>query len=108
VDAWAISMSFLLQLGMPLAELCAKFKGTRFEPSGNTDNPNIRIALSPIDYIARWLHGRFVDTELFEDAPIEEVEPTCQKCGSARPLHLSRGKMLCDPCASGKAPEAQP
>lgn len=67
VDAWAIAVSMLLQSGVPLADICSKFRGLRFEPDGVTDNSDIRIALSPIDYVVRWLEGRYVDSSLFED-----------------------------------------
>jgi len=36
---------------------------TRFEPSGITANPNIRFATSVLDYIARWLGGRFISAD---------------------------------------------
>jgi ribonucleoside-diphosphate reductase alpha chain len=62
IDAWAISVSMLLQEGVPLEALCAKFRGMAFEPSGQTDNPAIRIARSPIDYIARYLANKFLGT----------------------------------------------
>ena len=68
IDAGAISVSLLLQGGMALEALCKKFKGSRFEPAGMTDNEHIRFAQSPIDYIARWLEGKYVDVEMFEDA----------------------------------------
>ena len=67
VDAWSIAVSMLLQTGTPLQEICNKFRSTRFEPSGFTDNKNIHIAQSPIDYIVRWLELRFVDAEMAED-----------------------------------------
>lgn len=60
VDAWAISVSMLLQVGVPLETIVEKFRGHRFQPSGYTKNPDIRIATSPIDYIARWLALRFL------------------------------------------------
>jgi ribonucleoside-diphosphate reductase alpha chain len=65
VDAWAISVSMLLQTGTSLEIICNKFKGSRFEPEGLTENPNIRIATSIIDYIARWLEGTYVDPDMF-------------------------------------------
>lgn len=58
-DAWAIAVSLLLQTGTPLEVLVAKFRGMRFEPSGMTDNPELPIAASPLDYAARWLALRF-------------------------------------------------
>lgn len=59
IDAWAISVSFLLQRGVALKEICQKFRGTQFEPRGMTDNPDIRIVSSPVDYVVRWLEGKF-------------------------------------------------
>jgi ribonucleoside-diphosphate reductase alpha chain len=40
-----------------------KLLNTRFEPSGITANPNIRFVSSVLDYIARWLGGRFISTD---------------------------------------------
>jgi ribonucleoside-diphosphate reductase alpha chain len=62
VDAFAIGMSMLLQEGVSLEALCAKYRGMAFEPSGRTDNPNIPFARSPIDYIARYLAHKFLGT----------------------------------------------
>jgi ribonucleoside-diphosphate reductase alpha chain len=61
VDAWAIAVSIALQSGVGLGVLVSKFAHCRFEPSGYTGNPDIRIAKSPIDYIARWMGLRFKD-----------------------------------------------
>jgi ribonucleoside-diphosphate reductase alpha chain len=40
-----------------------KLVNTRFEPSGISANPNIRFVSSVLDYIARWLGGRFISSE---------------------------------------------
>jgi ribonucleoside-diphosphate reductase alpha chain len=64
VDAWAIAVSMLLQTGTPLETICNKFRGHAFPPDGLTTNPKIRVARSPIDYIARWLEMKFVDPGL--------------------------------------------
>ena len=57
-DAWAIAASIGLQLGYSLELLVGKFKGMRFEPSGRTETPEIRVALSPVDYVVRYLELR--------------------------------------------------
>jgi ribonucleoside-diphosphate reductase alpha chain len=44
--------------------LCEKFKGTRFEPSGFTGNPEVPMATSIMDYLFRWLAIRFNGDEL--------------------------------------------
>nr|WP_275942101.1 vitamin B12-dependent ribonucleotide reductase [Haliangium ochraceum] len=64
MDSFATAASLALQHGVPLAVLCDKFKGTRFEPSGFTGNPDIPIATSIMDYLFRWVHLRFLDGEV--------------------------------------------
>jgi len=63
MDAFATSISLALQYGVPLKDLVNKFIHTRFEPSGVTNNPEIRIAKSIVDYIFRWLGLKFLSKE---------------------------------------------
>ncbi len=63
MDGLALSISIGLQYGVPLKALVDKLTNTRFEPSGFTENPNIRYASSVLDYIARWLGGKFLSSE---------------------------------------------
>src|SRR5258707_13862479 len=58
----ALTISLGLQYGVPLKVFVDKLLNTRFEPSGITANPNIRFVSSVLDYIARWLGGRFIST----------------------------------------------
>jgi ribonucleoside-diphosphate reductase alpha chain len=60
MDSFATAVSLALQHGVPLSVLCEKMKGTRFEPSGFTGNPDIPIATSIMDYLFRWLSMRFL------------------------------------------------
>lgn len=62
-DQWAQAMSLLLQLGVPLRELCGRFAHTRFEPSGRTTSEHVRHAHSIIDYVCRYLMHRFCGEE---------------------------------------------
>jgi ribonucleoside-diphosphate reductase alpha chain len=55
MDAFSIAISVGLQYGIPLESYVAKFTNTRFEPAGMTDDPDIRIAGSIMDYIFRRL-----------------------------------------------------
>jgi ribonucleoside-diphosphate reductase alpha chain len=59
LDSWAITMSVALQHGVPLEALLDKLAYQRFEPAGMSDNTDIPMAHSIIDYIARWLILRF-------------------------------------------------
>ncbi|MGI9615565.1 MAG: vitamin B12-dependent ribonucleotide reductase [Acidimicrobiales bacterium] len=55
MDALAISLSHGLQYGVPLRTYVETFTGMRFEPAGMTDDPDIRIATSIMDYLFRKL-----------------------------------------------------
>ena len=65
-DAFAEAISYALQCGVPLQVLADKFTGMRFEPSGMTRNPQIRVAKSIIDYVFRWLATKFLSTDHVE------------------------------------------
>jgi ribonucleoside-diphosphate reductase alpha chain len=55
MDAFSMAISVGLQYGIPLESYVAKFTNMRFEPAGMTDDPDIRIATSVMDYIFRRL-----------------------------------------------------
>ncbi len=63
MDGLAMSLSIGLQYGVPLKVLVDKLINMRFEPSGITENPDIRFATSVLDYVARWLGGRFISSD---------------------------------------------
>ena len=63
MDGLALTISLGLQYGVPLKVFVDKLLNTRFEPSGITPNPNIRFVSSVLDYIARWLGGRFISAD---------------------------------------------
>lgn len=63
MDSFATSISIALQYGVPLKTLANKFVHMRFEPSGFTGHPNIKIAKSVVDYVFRWLAMKFLSTE---------------------------------------------
>src|SRR5207253_8285117 len=55
MDAFAIAVSLGLQYGVPLEAFAQKFVNMRFEPSGMTNDPDIRFASSIVDYVFRRL-----------------------------------------------------
>ena len=55
MDAFSIAISIALQYGVPLDAYVSKFVNMRFEPSGLTDDPDVRMAQSIMDYIFRRL-----------------------------------------------------
>ena len=63
MDAFAISVSHGLQYGVPLSAFVDAFVGVRFEPAGITDDPDIRIATSLMDYLFRKLAVMYLTPE---------------------------------------------
>jgi hypothetical protein len=72
-DAWARSVSMLLQYGVPLSEVCRMFAWHKFEPRGITPNPDIRTANSIVDYVARWLGHTCIEGYQPGGEPVAEV-----------------------------------
>jgi ribonucleoside-diphosphate reductase alpha chain len=60
MDTIGTLVSLALQYGVPLETLVRKFAHARFEPSGFTKNPQIRVAKSIVDYLFRWLGIQFI------------------------------------------------
>ncbi len=63
MNAFMIAVSVGIQYGVPLEVFVSKFAHMRFEPSGLTNDPDIRVAKSIPDYIFRWMGKRFLDAE---------------------------------------------
>ncbi len=63
MDAFAISVSHGLQYGVPLAAFVDAFVGMRFEPAGMTDDADLRIASSLMDYLFRRLAVEYMTFE---------------------------------------------
>ena len=55
MDAFSVAISIALQYGVPLEKYVEKFTNMRFEPAGMTDDPDVRMAASLVDYIFRRL-----------------------------------------------------
>jgi ribonucleoside-diphosphate reductase alpha chain len=79
-DAFAISISHGLQYGVPLRSFVDAFIGMRFEPAGMTDDPDIRIANSLMDYLFRKLAIMYLTPEERAELNIfsteERMQPT--------------------------------
>lgn len=62
-DTIATLISMCLQSGIPLKTLVRKFKDMRFDPSGFTNNPQVPMAKSVIDYVFRYLGLKYLSPE---------------------------------------------
>jgi ribonucleoside-diphosphate reductase alpha chain len=69
-----ISVSLGLQYGVPLEVYVSKFSHMRFEPSGMTNDTDIRVAKSIVDYIFRWMGKRFLSVDQQEELGIMSPE----------------------------------
>ncbi len=102
MDSFATAISHGLQYGVPLKFFVDKFSHVRFEPSGWTGNPQVPYAKSIMDYIFRWLGGKFLGPEyaageagespklaITEPEPQQKLQfsavatdaPSCSECG---------------------------
>ncbi|MHB1584404.1 MAG: vitamin B12-dependent ribonucleotide reductase, partial [Acidimicrobiales bacterium] len=80
MDAFSISISLGLQHGVPLATYVRKYTNLKFEPAGITDDPDLRIATSLVDYIFRRLALDYLSyddrLELGVLSTSERIQPT--------------------------------
>jgi ribonucleoside-diphosphate reductase alpha chain len=118
MDGLALTVSLGLQYGVPLKVFVDKLLNTRFEPSGITANPNIRFVSSVLDYIARWLGGRFISSDYLklnggasgEHAvgaapaslllPMSQpgIDPLPMEAAASRPRDAHEGAPTCSEC----------
>lgn len=120
VNGFTQLLSIALQYGVPLDKLIRSFVNTKFEPSGFTRNPNIRIAQSIFDYLFKFLDLHYYGGEnsglMHRLDPVKNLEmvepefrsdsssnlsldaPPCSNCGS---LTKRNGSCyLCDTCGT--------
>jgi ribonucleoside-diphosphate reductase alpha chain len=74
MNSFMISVSLGLQYGVPLEVYVSKFAHMRFEPSGITNDPDIRAAKSIVDYIFRWMGKKFLTVDQQEEIGILSPE----------------------------------
>ncbi|WP_435176884.1 vitamin B12-dependent ribonucleotide reductase [Actinacidiphila sp. bgisy145] len=74
MDAFSIAVSVGMQYGVPLETYVSKFTNMRFEPAGLTDDPDVRMAQSIVDYIFRRLALDFLPFETRSALGIHSAE----------------------------------
>ena len=74
MNSFMISVSLGLQYGVPLEVYVSKFAHMRFEPSGMTNDADIRVAKSIVDYVFRWMGKKFLTVEQQEEIGILSPE----------------------------------
>lgn len=79
LDGVAILISLAIQYGVPLEVLAEKLGGSRFEPRGVTNCPEIPIASSLLDFIGRWLMLKYGNGK---ESAKSHTGMLCPECGS--------------------------
>ena len=114
MDAFAISVSHGLQYGVPLRAFVAALVGMRFEPAGMTDDPEVRIANSLVDYLFRRLALEYIPyderVELGILGTSERLQPTLPGVEEAATPTVQGTDAPADPPtpASSRQPELAP
>ncbi len=70
ISSFAIMVSLALQYGVPLDAIIRRFAATRFEPMGETSNPEIPLCVSIVDYLVRWLAQTFGHTDVLQELEV--------------------------------------
>src|SRR5690606_7228704 len=93
MDAFSIAVSIGLQYGVPLETFVEKFTNLRFEPAGLTDDPDVRMAQSIMDYVFRRLALDYMDFESRSFMGIHSAEERARQLetGSYAPVTPSNG-----------------
>src|SRR6266508_919520 len=74
MDAFSIAVSIGLQYGVPLETYVSKFINMKFEPSGITNDPDIRFASSIVDYVFRRLALEYLSGEKRAGLGVQSIE----------------------------------
>ena len=101
MDAFSIAVSIGLQYGVPLETYVTKFTNMRFEPAGLTDDPDVRMAQSIMDYIFRRLA---LDYLPFEERSALGIYTAAERARAARHRLVRRGRRR---RAGGRARDAR-
>lgn len=94
-DGVCIATSIALQHGVPLDLFVKKYRNTKFEPSGLTDDPDIRSCTSVLDYVFRWLELRFLSA-----SPPDAVSGDPCACGGT--FIKQEGCAKCPSCGESR------
>ncbi|MBT3200578.1 MAG: vitamin B12-dependent ribonucleotide reductase [Phycisphaerales bacterium] len=113
MDTFATALSLCLQYGVPLESLVKKFSHQRFDPHGMTDNRDIPMAKSIVDYIFRWLGLQFLGEEYRNKhlpkrpAPKKKKTNKSESAPNALAPEAVKDDAPSEPGRVGKAPDTE-
>ena len=109
MDAFAKSISYGLQYGVPLRAFVEAFTNMRFEPAGMTDDPDIRFATSVMDYLFRRLALEYLSYDERAELGIfsidERMQPTLPGVDESVERTSTGSEMASDPKSVPSADE---
>ena len=88
MEAFGRAVSYALQYGVPLGDLVRNFSHMRFEPMGRTENRDIPVAQSIIDYVFRWLASKYMSPEEAYEVGVMTPEIKAALAAGQYPLPL--------------------
>lgn len=91
MDAFSVAISIGLQHGVPLETFVSKFTNMRFEPAGMTDDSDIRMASSVMDYIFRRLALDYLDFETRSELGILTARERAAQVAAEQEAAVDRG-----------------
>lgn len=111
MDAFAKSISYGLQYGVPIRAFVEAFTNMRFEPMGMTDDPDIRFASSIMDYLFRRLALEYLTYDERAELGIfsidERLQPTLPGVDEASITTLTGTEIVPDPKSIPRAGDLQ-
>ena len=89
-EAFGRAISYALQYQVPLPDLVRNFSHMRFEPMGRTENRDIPVAQSIIDYVFRWLASRYMSPQEAYEVGVMTPEIKAALAAGQYPLPTER------------------
>ncbi|MEX2275945.1 MAG: vitamin B12-dependent ribonucleotide reductase [Actinomycetota bacterium] len=110
MDAFAIAVSLGLQYGVPLEAYASKFVNMKFEPSGLTNDPDIRLASSLVDYVFRRLALDYLTPEQRAGMGIQSMDERkqyaqAQLAGEVDPAPIDEAEITAQPIEIAPRPD---
>jgi len=102
-EAFGRAISYALQYGVPIEDLVRNFSHMRFEPMGRTENRDIPVAQSIIDYVFRWLASRYMTPEHAYEIGVMTPEIKARLASGQYPLPIVAGSAPDDAFAPNQA-----
>lgn len=98
LDAFGMSTSYNLQLGMPLDEIVDKYRYQEFAPNGFTGNPKIPSCTSILDYVAKYLGSTYLGHDYSRPSGEAKVEIHTEAATTPTFRKVAHDGLLCHAC----------